>query len=51
MVIAGDVASYLGVDRGIVFDSFKRSVADRQEKKLRECPGSVLRHDRSDACC
>jgi DNA primase len=44
MVIAGDVASYLGVDRGMVLDSFKKAVADRQEKSF-ERPKIVLRHD------
>ena len=44
MVIAGDVASYIGVDRGMVLDSFKKAVADRQENKF-ERPKVVLRHD------
>jgi DNA primase len=44
MVIAGDLASYIGVDRGMVLDSFKKAVADRQEKKF-ERPSVVLRHD------
>jgi DNA primase len=44
MVIAGDVASYLGVERGMVLDSFKKAVADRQESKF-ERPAPALRHD------
>jgi DNA primase len=44
MVIAGDVASYLGVERGMVLDSFKKAVADRQERQFTR-PASVLRHD------
>jgi DNA primase len=44
MVVAGDVASYLGIDRGMVLDSFKKAVADRQESKLQR-PTAVLRHD------
>jgi DNA primase len=44
MVIAGDLASYLGVDRGIVLDSFKKAVAERKEDKLAQ-PAPVLRHD------
>jgi DNA primase len=44
MVIAGDVASYIGVDRGMVLDSFKKAVADRQENKFQR-PKLVLRHD------
>ncbi len=44
MVIAGDLASYIGVDRGMVLDSFKKSVANRQENKFQR-PTVVLRHD------
>jgi DNA primase len=44
MVVAGDVASYLGVDRGMVLDSFKKAVADRQEKQF-TLPRIALRHD------
>jgi DNA primase len=44
MVVAGDVASYLGVDRGMVLDSFKKAVADRQEKQF-TAPRVALRHD------
>jgi DNA primase len=44
MVIAGDLASYIGVDRGMVLDSFKKAVAERQEQKF-ERPKVVLRHD------
>jgi len=44
MVIAGDLASYLGVDRGIVLDSFKKAVAERKEDKLAQ-PPPALRHD------
>jgi DNA primase len=44
MVIAGDLASYIGVDRGMVLDSFKKSVAERREQKFQR-PTVVLRHD------
>jgi DNA primase len=44
MVIAGDVASYIGVDRGMVLDSFKKAVAERQEKQFQR-PQPALRHD------
>jgi DNA primase len=44
MVIAGDLASYIGVDRGMVLDSFRKSVAERQENKFQR-PAVVLRHD------
>src|SRR6185503_13823729 len=43
-MIAGDVASYLGVDRGMVLESFKKAVTERQEKSF-ERPEIVLRHD------
>jgi DNA primase len=44
MVIAGDVASYIGVDRGMVLDSFKKAVTNRQESGF-EKPAAMLRHD------
>jgi DNA primase len=44
MVIAGDVASYIGVDRGMVLDSFKKAVADRKESRFQQ-PAAALRHD------
>jgi DNA primase len=44
MVIAGDLASYIGVDRGMVLDSFKKAVAERQESRFQR-PAIVLRHD------
>lgn len=44
MVIAGDVASYIGVDRGMVLDSFKKAVAERKETKF-DRPVVTLRHD------
>jgi hypothetical protein len=44
MVVAGELAGYVGVDRGIVFETFKKSVAERQESKF-ERPRIVLRHD------
>src|SRR5262249_38538136 len=44
MVVAGDVAGYLGIDRGVVLDSFKKAVADRQEQQF-TVPRVTLRHD------
>jgi DNA primase len=44
MTIANDVAGYLGVERGMVLDSFRKAVAERREKTL-ESPKIVLRHD------
>lgn len=32
--IAGDVAGYIGVERGMVLDSFRKSAANRQEKAI-----------------
>ena len=42
--IAGDVAAYIGVDRGMVLDSFKKAVAERQDKAM-ERPTIAMRHD------
>ena len=42
--IAGDVASYIGVERGMVLDSFRKSAANRQERTM-ERPKTLLRHD------
>jgi hypothetical protein len=44
MTIANDVAGYLGVERGMVLDSFRKAVVERREKPL-ESPKTVLRHD------
>lgn len=42
--IAGDVAGYIGVDRGMVLDSFRKAAANRQEKSI-ERPKIALRPD------
>ncbi len=34
MAIANDLAGYIGVDRGLVLDGFRKAVADRNEKTL-----------------
>ena len=44
MTIADDVAGYIGVDRGMVLDRFRKAVAERSEKAI-ERPKSLLRHD------
>jgi DNA primase len=44
LTIANDVAGYLGVDRGVVLDTFRRAASGRQEKTI-EQPRSPLRHD------
>jgi len=44
MAIANDVAGYIGVERSLVLDSFRKSVADRQEKAF-ERPKIELRAD------
>jgi DNA primase len=42
--IAGDVAAYIGVERGLVLDTFRKSAAAREDKPL-ERPKVVLRPD------
>jgi DNA primase len=44
MTIANDVAGYIGVDRGMVLDHFRKAVSERGEKTI-ERPKSPLRHD------
>jgi DNA primase len=44
MTIANDVAGYLGVERGMVLDSFRKAVGERRESAL-EAPKVALRHD------
>jgi len=44
MAVANDVADYVGVDRGMVLDRFRKSVAERQVKTF-ERPRIVLRPD------
>jgi hypothetical protein len=42
--MAGDVAAYIGVDRGLVLSAFRKSVATREDKPL-ERPKVTLRPD------
>jgi DNA primase len=44
MTIANDVAGYIGVDRGMVLDHFRKVVSERSQKAI-ERPASPLRHD------
>src|ERR1035438_900906 len=44
MTVAGDVAGYIGVDRGMILDHFRKAAAERGEKSI-ERPQSPLRHD------
>jgi DNA primase len=44
MTVANDVAGYIGVDRGMVLDHFRKTVTERSEKAI-ERPVSPLRHD------
>ncbi|MGD0871296.1 MAG: DNA primase [Bryobacteraceae bacterium] len=44
MAIANDVAGYIGVDRGLVLDSFRKTVADRRENTI-ERPKEPVRVD------
>jgi hypothetical protein len=42
--VANDVAGYLGVDKGMVLDHFKKAVSDRNERAIAR-PANPLRHD------
>jgi DNA primase len=44
MTIANDVAGYIGIDRGMVLDHFKKAASDRNEHVIQR-PASPLRHD------
>ncbi|MBZ5725680.1 MAG: DNA primase [Acidobacteriia bacterium] len=44
MTVANDVAGYIGVDRGMVLDSFRKAVADRRESALVQ-PKEIVRAD------
>ncbi|MBZ5578399.1 MAG: DNA primase [Acidobacteriia bacterium] len=44
MAIAGNLADYIGVERGVVLESFRKAVADRQEKSI-ERPKETVRAD------
>jgi DNA primase len=44
MTVANDVAGYMGVDRGMVLDHFRKAVTERSEKAIQR-PVSPLRHD------
>jgi DNA primase len=44
MAIANDVAEYIGVDRGMVLDSFRKAVADRRDSRI-ATPQEILRAD------
>jgi DNA primase len=44
MTIAGDVAGYIGVEKGMVLDHFRKAVSERSERAI-ERPKSPLRHD------
>jgi DNA primase len=44
MTIANDVAGYIGLEKGMVLDQFRKAVTDRAEKTI-ERPKSMLRHD------
>jgi DNA primase len=42
--IAGDVAAYVGVDQGMVLESFRRAVTEKGERTV-ERPRVAMRHD------
>ena len=44
MAIAENVAGYIGVERGVVLETFRKAVADRQQKTI-EPPPPTLRAD------
>jgi len=44
MAIAGSLADYIGVERGVVLESFRKATADRQEKTL-ATPVETMRPD------
>jgi DNA primase len=44
MAVANDVAGYIGVDRGMVLDSFRKAVSERRESKI-EIHKAPLRAD------
>ena len=44
MTVANDVAGYLGVDKGMVLDHFKKAASDRSERAIQR-PVNPLRHD------
>ena len=41
MAIANDLADYIGVNRGMVLDSFRKAVADRQDKIIARPPNAI----------
>jgi DNA primase len=44
LAVAENLAAYIGVDRGVVLESFRKSVADRQEKAIAQ-PQELVRAD------
>jgi len=45
MAIANDVAGYIGVERGMVLDSFRKAVAERRQEKSFDRPKVEMRAD------
>ena len=44
MAVAENLAGYIGVERSVVLDSFRKTIGDRQEKTI-ERPAEVIRAD------
>jgi DNA primase len=44
LAVAENLASYVGVDRGVVLESFRKTVGDRQEKTISR-PNAAIRAD------
>jgi len=46
MAVANDVAAYVGVDRGLVLDRFRKAVAQRQETRFEQAPFTLRSDER-----
>lgn len=44
--VAGDLASYLGVERGMVLDAFKRAALDRRQQEVKVAPTPLVPAER-----
>jgi len=44
MTVANDLAGYIGIDRGMVLDHFRKAASNRGEKSIVR-PATLLRHD------
>lgn len=44
--VAGDLASYLGVERGMVLDAFKKAALDRRQQEMKVAPTPLVPAER-----